>query len=327
MIARLKGPFSLQTCIEYHERAKCGDSHARNELVTSCLPVANTVVEWFVDHTNNFEDLRAEANLETVLAVDGWNPDDGALGHFVIERVATRLRSYLGISIRKCDHCGTSFCPIQPTQIYCSSNCKSYAWRKRTLPKKKEQGVCDRCTQPVVPGKVSCQRHLEQQSARHRRKHGWYKTYNLTCEICEQSFVAQRKFTKYCGECKGEAKKRRWQRHDRKKKQARAQAKRKTAHHEVPQNHLSYALGEFLFTAPLRERFDWSQMEPTDANPGSEEKMSVLQDRVAKGLPLFHPEDRTHKMPLMLGFETWLWDDHPEPTVNSHTNPKEHEYA
>ncbi len=31
--------------------------------------------------------------------------------------------------------------------------------------------------------------------------------------------------------------------------------------------------------------------EPTDARPGTEAKMLVLQDRAARGLALFHPDD------------------------------------
>lgn len=34
------------------------------------------------------------------------------------------------------------------------------------------------------------------------------------------------------------------------------------------------------------------QWVPTDAVPGSSEKMAVIQHRILHGLPIFHPEDR-----------------------------------
>ncbi|QDV68317.1 hypothetical protein Poly24_20260 [Rosistilla carotiformis] len=37
---------------------------------------------------------------------------------------------------------------------------------------------------------------------------------------------------------------------------------------------------------------DKEQYEPTGALPGSPEKLHVLQGRVQKGLPLWHPSDR-----------------------------------
>jgi hypothetical protein len=260
-----------------------------------------------------------------------------------------------------------------------------------------------------------------------RKRHGWKSLYDLTCKVCEQPFQSKRKFTKFCDNCKEEARRERqkkWQEEnrpptqhtlachhcgekyvakridrmycddcktkkpwlkrkreatrlareaERKRKQEEArlarEVERKRKQEEArlareakiakikrqaeeqrqleerrlaaeqrlaeeqrqakAQGYHCYALGQFKFyvqESPVDD-FDWNEMEPTDANPGSEEKILVLQDRIAKGLPLFHPEDRTHKMPLMHGFETWLWDDHPEPSVNSHMNPKEHEYA
>lgn len=35
-----------------------------------------------------------------------------------------------------------------------------------------------------------------------------------------------------------------------------------------------------------------SESEPTSALPGSDEKLSVLAERVRQGLPLWHPDDR-----------------------------------
>ncbi len=37
---------------------------------------------------------------------------------------------------------------------------------------------------------------------------------------------------------------------------------------------------------------DASQFSSTDAMPGTKEKLSVLAERVQKGLPLWHPDDR-----------------------------------
>lgn len=37
---------------------------------------------------------------------------------------------------------------------------------------------------------------------------------------------------------------------------------------------------------------DVAQYEPTAAMPGSKEKLSVLQGRLQRGLPLWHPSDR-----------------------------------
>ena len=40
------------------------------------------------------------------------------------------------------------------------------------------------------------------------------------------------------------------------------------------------------------EAVDQNQFEPTDAPPGSPEKISVLAQRLQQGLPLWHPRDR-----------------------------------
>jgi len=40
------------------------------------------------------------------------------------------------------------------------------------------------------------------------------------------------------------------------------------------------------------ERVDKSRYTPTGALPGSEEKLTVLEQRIQLGLPLWHPEDR-----------------------------------
>lgn len=46
-------------------------------------------------------------------------------------------------------------------------------------------------------------------------------------------------------------------------------------------------LGHDFDFEPSREAF-----EPTDAVPGSKEKMQVIMDRLRRGLPLHHPQDR-----------------------------------
>lgn len=38
--------------------------------------------------------------------------------------------------------------------------------------------------------------------------------------------------------------------------------------------------------------------EPTEAMPGSREKVAVMADRVARGLPLYHPLDAPHETML-----------------------------
>lgn len=48
-------------------------------------------------------------------------------------------------------------------------------------------------------------------------------------------------------------------------------------------------LGEWDFE-PAQTAFD--SFESTDAIPGSGEKVTILCDRVRRGLPLWHPEDR-----------------------------------
>ncbi len=40
------------------------------------------------------------------------------------------------------------------------------------------------------------------------------------------------------------------------------------------------------------ETVNHEQFEPTDAPPGSPEKISVLAQRLQQGLPLWHPRDR-----------------------------------
>ena len=35
-----------------------------------------------------------------------------------------------------------------------------------------------------------------------------------------------------------------------------------------------------------------TSFEPTEALPGSNEKLRILSERVRRGLPLWHPEDR-----------------------------------
>jgi hypothetical protein len=38
--------------------------------------------------------------------------------------------------------------------------------------------------------------------------------------------------------------------------------------------------------------FPRTKFKPTEALPGSTEKLKILCDRVRRGLPLWHPEDR-----------------------------------
>lgn len=59
----------------------------------------------------------------------------------------------------------------------------------------------------------------------------------------------------------------------------------------VPQSILeAIRLGDWTFE-PNHNHDSVSDMEPTSAKPGSEEKVAVLADRVRRGLPLWHPRD------------------------------------
>ena len=40
------------------------------------------------------------------------------------------------------------------------------------------------------------------------------------------------------------------------------------------------------------EEYDDSEYQPTQAMPGTSEKLNVLSERVRRGLPLWHPADR-----------------------------------
>lgn len=40
------------------------------------------------------------------------------------------------------------------------------------------------------------------------------------------------------------------------------------------------------------EKADADQFSPTSALPGSDEKLSILAERLKSGLPLWHPQDR-----------------------------------
>jgi len=91
------------------------------------------------------------------------------------------------------------------------------------------------------------------------------------------------------------------------------QAYRRKIEKDSQDSLLKYPLGTFIFIPTTRQE---KKSEATNAQPGSEEKILTLQERVSKGLPLFHPEDRTNKMP-QFNFEAWVADDHPEPTVSS----------
>ncbi len=42
------------------------------------------------------------------------------------------------------------------------------------------------------------------------------------------------------------------------------------------------------------ERVDRNRYSPTDALPGSTEKLSILKQRLQLGLPLWHPDDRLY---------------------------------
>lgn len=63
----------------------------------------------------------------------------------------------------------------------------------------------------------------------------------------------------------------------------------------------------------------WGSSEPypnwytgTDAAPGSAEKIRILRHRAAKGLPLFHPDDRQDHEGLF-GLTTWSKAGRPDP--------------
>lgn len=70
---------------------------------------------------------------------------------------------------------------------------------------------------------------------------------------------------------------------------------------------------------------------PTSARPGTEEKIRVLQERVAQGLPLFHPDDApmecddTVRVPVISKrhhqLVTWQTMDEREHRENCKKNP------
>ena len=69
---------------------------------------------------------------------------------------------------------------------------------------------------------------------------------------------------------------------------------------------VAYALGNFHFTpqAPV----DMDGFVPTEARPGSPEKMSVLRGRIKDGFPPHHPHDKKADMRPRL----WPKDEHEE---------------
>ncbi len=49
-----------------------------------------------------------------------------------------------------------------------------------------------------------------------------------------------------------------------------------------------------------------ARFHATNALPGSNEKLGILAERVKKGLPLWHPEDRRDCEGLLVGVEEML---------------------
>jgi hypothetical protein len=53
---------------------------------------------------------------------------------------------------------------------------------------------------------------------------------------------------------------------------------------------VAYALGSFKFVPPQVTAMEG--FEPTQARPGSKEKMRIIRKRIQKGMPLHHPQDK-----------------------------------
>ena len=47
----------------------------------------------------------------------------------------------------------------------------------------------------------------------------------------------------------------------------------------------------YVMLTPAVAVDDFEDFEPTTANPGSDAKLAVMEDRYNRGLPLFHPDD------------------------------------
>lgn len=58
------------------------------------------------------------------------------------------------------------------------------------------------------------------------------------------------------------------------------------------------------------------EFQPTDALPGTEEKLQILAERVASGLPLWHPEDRLRYDQRLVAGTTELSSRAVEPRVD-----------
>jgi hypothetical protein len=67
---------------------------------------------------------------------------------------------------------------------------------------------------------------------------------------------------------------------------------------DTPQSHLYHPggkvfLSQVFYEYTLEEEFDRPHGTPTDAPPGSCEKLDIIADRAERGQLLFHPDDRT----------------------------------
>ena len=216
-----------------------------------------------------------------------------------------------------CERCGFIFVPNRFGKVgrygkYCSTCRKKVdkervrAWAKEKRAKKTEQGLCHECDQTSLPGKKYCEKH--------------YAEYRQRIKKCKQNLIEERRKLRLCT-CCGESAvegRTKCQKHldyyaalYRRKTGAKPKAVRSMPSEpyalpeeenlraqgekhstEIPPGFqlLQFPLGEFL--VEMRSpKSDPEEFVPTQANPGSEEKMLILAERAAKGLPLFHPDD------------------------------------
>lgn len=119
----------------------------------------------------------------------------------------------------------------------------------------------------------------------------------VACLICGRRFIRSRKFLKYCcEECAKAGQLRARQRFDRRRREIR----QASACERVRIRVMEHAAVATVFDAILAlghdedfEPTDCDGFDPTGAMPGTRDKVAVLTERLQRGLPLWHPHDRT----------------------------------
>ena len=200
-----------------------------------------------------------------------------------------------------CKHCGKKFAFIK-IKLYCSTECQIAVSRKNVIERKKKKRAelkCQQCERPLINAKKMtarfCPECLNDRKARARRR-----TRKL-----QQMEWAKKGLCKSCGKpaVPGRVS---CQEHLDKFKKFAAKYADKRKEREVQKKLESlplyeFPLGKFHFDEETFDKFFTEIQESswnfphTDHQPGSEGKIAVIQDRLAKGLPLFHPKDPTYR--------------------------------